>query len=238
MATFVLTDVTTFIRDLDITTYSNKATLSLSVDGQDSTTFGGGGYRSRSPGLKDVEFGLEGFFESTPDSSTFTHLGAADHAVTVSPASTATSTAYMFQAGRFEYEAFGAVGDMAPFTLSLMGTNPIGLVRGQVAKARGDVSATGALGSGVQIGPGAAGKYLYATFHVITAGTTITVIIESDNASNFASPTTVATIGPLTTTGGTFMTRVDASSLTDDWYRFNVSAITGTFNVAGAIGIQ
>ncbi len=238
MATFVLTDVTTFVHDLDITTYSNKATLTLSVDGQDSTTFGGGGYRSRSPGLKDVEYGLEGFFESTPDSSTFANLGTADHAATVSSTATATSTAYMFQAGRYEYEAFGSVGEMAPFTLKLMGTNAVGLVRGQVAKARGNVSATGALGSGVQVGPGAAGKYLYATFHVFTAGTTITVIVESDSASNFASPVTVATIGPLTTTGGTFMTRVNASSFTDDWYRFNVSAITGTFNVAGAIGIQ
>jgi hypothetical protein len=238
VATFVLTDVTTFVHNVDITTYTNKANLTVQVDGQDSTTFGGGGYRSRTPGLRTIDFGLEGFFDSTPDSAIFTNLGTADHAVTVSPTATASTTAFMFQAGRFEYEAFGSVGEMTPFKASMMGTNVVGLVRGQVSAVKGNVSATGAFGTGVQVGPGAAGKYLYATFHVFTAGTTITVIIQSDNASNFPSPTTVATIGPLTTTGGTFMTRVDASAITDDWFRFNASAITGTFNVAGSIGVQ
>lgn len=238
MATFVLTDVTTFVHDVNITTYTNKANLTVQVDGQDSTTFGGGGYRSRTPGLRNVDFGLEGFFESTPDAAIFGSLGTADRAVTVSPTATVTSTAYIFQAGQFEYEAFGSVGEMTPFKVSMNGTNSVGLVRGQVAAAKGNVSATGAFGSAVQVGPGGSGKYLYATFHVFTAGTTITVIIQSDNASNFPSATTVATIGPLTTTGGTFMTRVDASAITDDWFRFNASAITGTFNVAGAIGVQ
>lgn len=238
MATFVLFDVTSFVHGHDFTTDTNKATLTPSVDPQDSTTFGSGGYRSKRGGLRTVDFGLEGFWDSTPDSEVFTNLGVADHAVTVMPTPAETSIAYLFQAGRFEYELLGNVGEMTPFSVNMQGSNGFGMVRGQVAKAKGDVSATGALGSGVNLGAGAAGKYVYATFHVFSAGTTITVIVQSDDSGSFASPTTVATIGPLTTTGGTFMTRVDASAITDTWYRFNVSAITGTFNVAGAIGVQ
>lgn len=237
MPTFVLTDVTTFIHDVDITTVTNKATLTATVDGQESTTFGSGGYRSRTPGLRNVEFGLEGFLDSVPDSAAYSHLGVADHAVTVSPTSAPGSTAYMFQGGRFEYEAFGAVGEMAPFTLGMEGTNVAGLVRGQVAKPRANVSATGATGATVQLGPGGTGKFLYSTFHVFAPGSSLTVVIESDNTSGFASPTTVATIGPLTAAGAA-MSRVDASGITDDWFRYRVSAITGTFNVAGAIGVR
>jgi hypothetical protein len=238
MAVFVLTDATTWIHGYDITTDSNKVTLNPSVDAQDATTFGAGGYKVKKGGLRNVEFQLEGLWDSTPDSQVFTNLGTADHAVTTSATSTETSVAYLFQAGRFEYEVFGNVGEMNPFALSMMGTNNVGLVRGQMAKAKGNVSATGALGSGLNLGAGGAGKFLYATFHVFTAATTITVIIQSDDNGGFSSPTTVATIGPITAVGGTFMTRVDASAITDNFFRFNVSAITGTFSVAGAIGVQ
>lgn len=238
MANFVLTDATTFVHGYDFTTDTNKVMLAPSVDAQDSTTFGGGGYRSRKGGLRSVEFGLEGYWDFNPDSQVFTNLGTPDHAVTTSATPAETSIAYMFQAGRFEYELLGAVGDMTPFTVNMLGTNAVGLVRGQVGKAKGNVSATGPLGSGLNLGAGGAGKFLYATFHVFTAATTITVIIQSDTSGAFAAPTTRATIGPLTATGGTFMTRVDATAITDTWWRFNVSAITGTFNVAGAIGVQ
>lgn len=238
MAVFVLTDATTWVHGYDFTTDTNKVMLKPSVDAQDSTTFGGGGYRSRKPGLRNIDFELAGFWDSAPDLQVFGNLGTVDHAVTSSATSTETSVAYMFQAGRFEYEAFGSVGDMTPFNVKMLGTNYVGLVRGQMAKAKGNVSATGAIGSGLNLGAGGAGKFLYATVHIFTAGTTVTLIIQSDDNSGFTTPTTVATVGPLTTTGGTFMTRVDASAITDNWFRFNVSAITGTFSLAGAIGVQ
>ena len=60
--------------------------------------------------------------------------------------------------------------------------------------------------------------------------------IESDDNGSFTSATTRATIGPLTATGGTWVTRV-AGAITDDYYRFNVTAITGTFSVGAAFGI-
>ena len=99
------------------------------------------------------------------------------------------------------------------------------------------VSATGATGTGVQVGTVAAGQYLYASFHVFTAGTTITAVLESDNASNFATAATQMTFGPYTTTGGRWGVRV-AGPITDDYYRFRITTITGSFVIAGAAGIR
>jgi len=153
----------------------------------------------------------------------------------------AGSVAYMMQATKFSYEILGDVGEVTPFTLEASSSEgATGLVRGQLAKAKGNVSATGATGSAVNLGAGSAGKYLYLALHVFSAGTTISVKVESDSAQAFSSPADVAsaTISSVTAAGGTWITRVDASALTDTWYRVNVTAVTGTFSVAAALAIQ
>lgn len=244
MSVFVLTDVGTWVAGYDFTCDTNSASLSIEVDDQETTTFCTNGWRSRTGGLREVSADLEGFWQAGADqvdSEVFNSLGVKNEAVTMAPTiGTAGSTAFMYQGGKFSYEMFGDIGDVTPFSLSMMGTDGVGVVRGKVAATKQAVSATGALGSVLtdlssddQV---ASDQHLYATFHVFSAGTTITVLLESDDSSGFASPTTRATIGPLTTTGGTWMTRV-AGPITDTHYRFNVSAITGEFSVGGAIAI-
>lgn len=240
MAEFVLTDAIIWVDGFDFTGHSNKLSVKPSVEEKDSTVFGLGGYRRRRGGLKNIEMGAEGFADdtATPDAEAFASLGLADRAVTVGAFSTEGLVCFACQATHFAYESYGEVGELAPYTLDLKGTNKDGLVRARVAKAKGNVSATGVLGSAVQAGTGGAGKKLYATVHVFSAGTTITAQVQSDDTAGFASPTTRATIGPITTKGGTFLAPVDAAGISDDWWRFNVSAITGTFSVAGAIAVQ
>jgi hypothetical protein len=53
--------------------------------------------------------------------------------------------------------------------MSSMGSNGVGAVRGQLAKKKGSVAATGPLGSGCNLGAVGAGQYLYASFHVFAA---------------------------------------------------------------------
>lgn len=240
MASLSLTDATTWIGGYDFTTNLNEISLNTSVDDLDATTFGGGGYRARKGGLRTVESSLAGFWESAtldaPDPQIFTNIGTADRVVTMAYDDAETSTAYMFQAGKFSYDMFGEVGALTPFNVSMMGTNPVGLVRGQVTKAKANVSATGATGTGVNLGNVSASQYLYATLHVFSAGTTITVTVQSDDNAGFTTPTTRITFGPITTVGGTWGVRL-AGALAETHYRFNVTAITGTFSVAGAIGI-
>jgi hypothetical protein len=237
MASIAFVDPTIWVAGLDMTGDLNEVGLNVSVDELDSTTFGTTGYRARKGGLRTVEFTAGGFLDtSTIEPEVFPRLGTADRVVTIAPDGGETNTAYIFRSGLFQADLGGAIGDLAAVKLTSKGTDPQGLVRGQVAKASGTVNSTGVLGSVVNVGAVSASQYVYAAFHVFTAGTTITVQVQSDNASGFPSATTVATLGPLTTTGGTWLTRV-AGPLTDTHWRFNVSAITGTFTVAGAIGI-
>lgn len=239
MTSFAFIDPTIWMGSLDATGYLNRVGLNISVAELDSTVFGMGGYRGRKGGLKTVASQYGGFWEAgtgAPDPEIYTNLGVADRVATIAPTSTETSVAYMHQLGKFAYTPFGSIGELTPFSLDCMSTNAAGVVRGQVAKAKANVSATGATGSVVNLGAVGSTQYLYATFHVFSAGTTVTVLVESDSASNFPSPTTVQTIGPITIAGGTWMTRV-AGPITDSFFRFNISAITGTFQVAGAIAI-
>ena len=240
MAAFSLIDAILWVHDQDVGGSSNKLMLKPSVDDLDSTVFGLGGYRRRVGGLKTVELSGDGYADTTatPDDAAFAALGVADRAATVGAFSTEGSVAYAFQAGEFSYEQFAGVGELAPFTVELKGTNKAGLVRGQIAKAKGNVSATGVLGTAQQLGNVAAGQSLYAVLHVFGVGTSITVLLESDDNAGFSSPTTRATIngGPITAAAGYWATPTPGA-LTETHYRLRVSAITGTFLVAGFIGI-
>lgn len=240
MTAYVLTDCRAYLAGLDITGYANELSLKQEADDHDVTTFGSGGWRSRIAGLKNIEASMKGFWESPLDTSGFTNLGVADQVATFSATGVEAGPAWFFQAANFNWERFGSVGDVDPFMLDLQSSNTVGMVAGQLAKAKGLVNATGVLGTALtdlstndQV---SASQYLYASFHIFTAGTTITVVLESDDSAGFPSATTRATIGPLTTAGGTWATRV-AGPITDTHYRFRISAITGTFVVAGAIGI-
>jgi hypothetical protein len=242
MASFMLQDVTTWVAGYDFTTDLNQVSLNVSVDDLDATTFGGGGFRARRGGLRNVEASYSGFWQSATidavDPQAFTQLGTVDQAVTIAYDDAEGSTAFMFQGGKFNYSLGGQIGEVMPFDLDMMGSNgSAGLVRGAITKAKGVVSATGATGTAWNGGNVAAGQYLYGTFHVFgTPGTTITAVLESDDNGAFSTATTRATFGPITTAGGTWATRV-AGALAETHYRIRVTAITGTFTIASAIGI-
>lgn len=243
MATLALLNCYSYVAGHDFTADSNQATLGMESAQLDKTTFRSNGWRELGGGLKSATFDLSGFWQAGDgqvDPDAFTNLGVRDRVHTFGPEETEGGTAYLWKAGHFTYQMLGQLGEMAPFTLQAQGTDGVGVARGQLAKSLGDVSAVGPIGSAVNLGAGSAGEYLYASFHVFSAGTTLSVKIQSATDEAFTTPNDVAgaTFGPLTTTGGSWLTRVDASAFTDTWYRFNVTAVTGTFSVAGAIAIQ
>lgn len=229
-----------YVDGYDATGDGNALSLSASGVDLDATNFRSQGWEEVKRGAKSFDFGYDGWWSADAtrqiDDESFGQLGSSK-VFTAGMAETEATPALMFQAMKHNYTAFGKYGDLAPFSLQSKGSDGVGVVRGQLAKAKGNVSATGALGTGLNLGAVSATQYLYATFHVFSAGTTITAVLESDDASNFPSATTRATIGPLTTYGGTWATRV-AGSITDSYFRFRVTAVTGTFSVAGAIAVQ
>ncbi|HET8641205.1 MAG TPA: hypothetical protein VFM37_04670, partial [Pseudonocardiaceae bacterium] len=173
------------------------------------------------------------------DSESFAGLGVLDVPVTMAHNGVEGESAYMLRGGsRFAYSLLGQHGRLAPFDVAMRGTaGDVAVVRGQVAKTRASVAATGPTGAVLNLGQVQAGQFLYAALHLFGVGTTITALIESDDAAGMATPSTRITFGPLTTTGGFWGARV-AGPLTDTHYRLNITAITGSFDVACLIGIR
>lgn len=237
---------TTYADDFDLTGYLNATSLNIDVDALDDTRFRPDLVaRSRKAGLEDVQAGATVLWEAgsgTVDPQIFTNI-TGRKVMTMTPAATEGERAYFFQARDFSYTPGAQIGELLKAEWAAQGTKgsgtlSVGAVAGYLGKAKGTVSATGALGTAKQMGAVGATQFLYAPFHIFgTPGTTITVVLESDDNAGFSSATTRATIGPLTTAGGTWASRV-AGPITDDYYRFRVTSITGTFTVAGAFGIK
>jgi hypothetical protein len=247
VATFVANNVTAYAGPYDMTTDLNKLSLKGSADELDSTTFqppgaASAGWRTRVGGLKDFDAALEGFWQSGTaqaiDPQAMTNLGVADTVLTWSPTGVAGDPCYILQGNEFGYSQGDQVGALWPFKLAMKGSNAQGMIRGQLAAASQSKAATGQLGSILTMTGPSASQYVYGSVHLMgTVATTITIKIQSSTVIGFGSPTDRITIGPLTTLGGTFATRL-AGAITDGYWRMNISAITGTWTVAGAIGIQ
>jgi len=240
VAGFSLTNVFAHLAGYDFTGDSNSATLASDAESLEATPFGPG-WRSYVGGLKSSAFDMAGFWQSAAsqavDPEAFAALGVSDRVLTFGASQVEGDPAYMLQAVETSYSLGGDVGQVAPFTLAASGSNGAGTVRGKLTKSRGNVTGTGAIGTGVQLSAPSSTQAVYCTVHIFTAGTTITLQLQSDDNGGFTTPTTIATIGPLTTSGGTWMTKVPGP-LTDSFFRLNVSAITGTFNMAASIGVQ
>lgn len=247
MATFVANNVTAYAGPYDMTTDLNKLSLKGMAAELDSTTFqppgaANAGWRTRVGGLKDVDAALDGLWQSGTsqaiDPQAFANLGVSDTVLTVSPTGVAADPCYILQGNEFDYSQGTQVGSLYPFKLGIKGSNAQGLIRAQLAAASQAKSATGQLGSILTMTGPSASQYVYGSVHLMgTPGTTITIKIQSATLIGFGSPTDRITIGPLTTAGGTFATRL-AGAVTDGFWRMTISAITGTWTVAGAIGIQ
>jgi hypothetical protein len=236
MSSFVLLDVTSYVGGFNLTTKMNQISMSAEADALDDTTFGNAGWRTRQSGLKDVDADLAGYWDNEIDANAYAGLGIANEAVSISPTGVEGETAYLWRGERFSYQAFGSIGALVPFNLGMMGSHSQGVARGAFLKAQTNVSATGATGTEFEIAGGIpSGAALYSNFHVFSVGTTITAVVESDEDDTFASATTRLTHGPLTAVGGNVQ-RI-AGPITDTFFRLRVTAVTGTFSVACAIGI-
>lgn len=235
MAIAVYTDVTTWVHSHALTTDTNKCKLGVKPSIKNSTVFGMGGWERNTPGLRTTNADLSGFWDTPVDAATFAALGVTDRVVTISPTGLEASPAYVFQAGQFDYELFDQIGELTPFSLTMQGSHRNGLARGQVAKARGDVSGAGQLGSSLFMDSITFNR-LFAVLHVFTAGTTITAQLQQDSDAGFGTPTVHGSIGPITTVGATLIGPF-TPALFENFFRLTVTAITGTFNVGAAIAL-
>lgn len=246
MSTFAANSISTWFGGYDMTGDLNQTAMPIEFEALDSTTFGPTRTaRSRTAGLEDVSSQVAGFVqfgEGLVDEAAFAALGGSVQPISHSHDGAEGSPVYFYQAREYSYQVFGDVGQLTPFSLTAQGAKgngaqSVGAIRGTVVKTKGDVSATGATGSEIELGAVASDQFLYAVLHVFDPGTTITAVLESDVDDAFGAATTRATFGPITVAGGTWATRV-AGAVTDTWYRLRVTAITGTASIACVAGIK
>lgn len=210
----------------DLSADLNALSLGSGVEAKDTTRFGQ--YeRTAIPGLRSTRLEMSGLWDADgsdePDDVIPDSLGVTGSIITVGlEKGAAGERCEFFRASLGEYRKFGRLGEVMGFDLSAFLSNETsvpGFILGN-----GSVSGTGA-GTAYQLGAIASGKYLYAAAHRLTAGGSVTIQIQSDDNSGFTSATTQATI-TLAPNGASFITPV-AGPITDDYWRYNVSALSG-----------
>jgi hypothetical protein len=124
--------------------------------------------------------------------------------------------AYLTKALACEYNQGGKHGDLNPFTAGLPVSWPI--VRGAVLHPQGTARTATGTGTSVQLGAVDSNHALYVCLHQtgFTDGS-MTVKVQSDNATGFPSATDQGTFTAVTGLGG--QTMKISGPITDDWWR-------------------
>lgn len=244
MAPFVLTNANLYVAEYDFSSDHNQIGLRLGVDEKDTTTFGSSGFRSRIGGLRSYMLSGGGFVQygaGEVDPVYFDNLGVADKLVTVAAdGADAGEVAYFGRTTQGQMEFGDRVGEVMPFSIEAWGRGTP-CVRGTVMHDDGTARTSTGTGTAYQLGAVGAGQYLYAAIHVLSAsGTTpsLTVKVQSDNASNFPSATDRVTFTAATTATSEWATPV-AGAITDDYWRvtWTISGTNPSFTFVAVVGI-
>ncbi len=244
MGKFVLQNVRLFCAGADLTTVNNQLEIKAETDVKTSTAFvpTGDAWAEVLAGLRSVEASAEGQWEAGDlgkvDDISFAHLGTSTPWTACPAGASVGNLAYLFNSLRTSYELGDAVGEVAPWKADGKGNSP--LIRGQIAHPPGTARTSTGTGTSIQLGAVAADKALYVGLHVHSvSGTTpsLTVRVESDNATGFPSAATVGTFTAANAIGGQWM-RV-AGAITDDWFRaaWTISGTNPSFLFTVSFGI-
>lgn len=203
MAT-VLTQSAIWAAGMDLSGTANKGTLDVDVDDIDTTTFGSGGYKEHTAGLKDAGAAIAGFIElgaGSVEQYAFESISLTAQPVSLTPVAAVAEAAqegdrcFLFTGAQFNYSAPFQVGTAWPYTMTVKSSGLIAPVfRGQVATPKTAIVGTEISGV-LDLGAGAAGADLAVCVHLfsIDAGS-IDVLVETDDNVGMASAITAATV--------------------------------------------
>lgn len=241
MANQVLKDARLWIGAYNLSGDANALVLEHLAELQDDTVLADVA-RSRISGLKGVALQCEGLWNAGAgeiDAPLHDDLGLADVPVTVCPIAGAAEgdKAFTFLAVQADYQRAAAVGELLRFSAGAQGRGAP-LVGGELLH-NATRTATGS-GGARQLGALSSEQRMYAALHVITVsgGTpSLTVKVQSDEDSGFASPTDRITFAAKSAAGHDWSSV--AGAVTDDWWRvnFTISGTTPSFLFVVAAGI-
>ena len=241
MAKFVFNDGKVFSGGYDLSDHVTSVNLEIMSEELDATTINSGGFRERLGGLKDSTLQLDGFYEAganKPDALLGASVGN-ELIVTTVPEAGVGNTAYFMKSRLFSYQMFGAVGEIAPFSITKSQSDDE-VVQGKI-EIDGALTATGN-STGVQLGAVGSTEKIYVAIHCIavsgTSTPTVTFKLQSDDNASFTSPTDVITFSDITAIGADYQSA--AGAITDDYFRLNytISGTSPSFSIHATIGIE
>ena len=220
----------------NLTTSTMAVSLDLSCAEVEGTAFGDSFVNYLASPLKGAAVGVQGYVDyANADGAIMTALGVGNTVTTIAAGRSDGSRAWFLNGLHTKYQPLaGKVGDAAKFDLGVATSDR--LIGGWL-QAYGSKTSTGN-STGQQLGTLSASQSMYASLHVITAtGTTLDVIVESDDNSGFTTPTTRITFTQVTTTPVAYLSSV-AGAVTDDYWRMKWTISGGgPYYIIGAIGI-
>lgn len=247
MTALALIDAEILAGPLRLGGLSNEVKLDLSAKQLDATVFTSAGWAESAAGLKGAEIETSGYMNPTPletgavnpDLQMWSELGGAQLPVTICPTAADLSVAYIVPTRRGKVSLFGKVGELAPFGSSMWGDGAS--ARGQLIHPANVTRTAGGTGSTAVLGTVAAGRSLLVAVHVLAVtGTTpaLTITVQRDDNAGFTTPTTVATLGPVSAPTAQ-LTTVVGPITPDDRYRitWTLTGTTPTARFAVAVGI-
>lgn len=241
MAIQVLGDQKLWLDGFDLSGAISALAVADSVELQDATVLGDKA-RRRVAGLRAVTAQHEGLWDKdTFDKVLFDRIGVANSVMSFAPQDALEgSVGYTFRAVEGEYTPKGAVGEVFAFSVSAEGDDGSGLIRGTLM--HNAARTTSASGTARQLGAVSATQKLYAALHVIAASgstPTLDVLVQSDDAMGFGTPTTQITFAQKAAIGVEWATPV-AGAILDDWWRIDWTIAGGSpsFEFVVIVGIQ
>ncbi len=244
MGDHIFKDFRLYLGGYSIGTNFNAFTLDLARAGAENTKFDGYLSKTEKPGLRSVLFDAGGFWEpgaGKQDPVLYDQLDLDPDSILTATATTgaAGDYCYFFRPTFGRYSCLsGKPGDMIPFACRAGGRTRC--VRGTILDT--GIKGTGA-GTGRELGAVPAVKSLFAALHVLAIGASVDVVIQSDAADTWLSPTDRITFPQATVIGAQWATPVTGASvhpvdgITDTWWRINVTVAGGNATLVVVMGI-
>lgn len=244
----ILTDVRLFTGGCDLTSANNKLEFAAEVEEKDVTVFRSTGtgrvWNSVIGGLAKGGVEAEGFWsagsEDQVDDNLWPGLGGRGAWSWCPDTANVNAIGWLTYGLQADYRTFDKVGEVAPWRAKMTSAWPV--VRGKVAHPPGTARTATGNGTAVEHVAVPAGSFVYANLHVLSiAGTstpTLTVKLQSDDGSGFASPTDRITFDAATALGG--QSKRAAGAITDTWWRatWTISGTNPSFLFLVTFGVS
>ena len=239
MGVLVLTDAKIYAGAYDLSGDHNQVAVAVSHEDKDFTRFGATG-KGRRAGLGEVSLNGNGIVNAgvdLQDAVHFADLGVYQRIMTVGAVADLGDKATTMRGVQLQYTPHEApVGDAHSFAVSAMSTG-LFLPSATVLHDRETAETVTGNETAQNVGAITAPELGYAALHVVAAsGTSLDVLLESDTAVGFPTPTTRFTFAPATGITSEFSTAIAAT--TDDFWRVSWTIVGGSWTFIVTFGIK